>query len=92
MSDEDRIRSSGSRTAPLSLQKEITAMRNTSFDLRPLGPPTDVGELTVSLRPSALQCVRCGQVFRQHDAQAVDDGIRFVCSGCGLDALEVAAT
>ena len=56
---------------------------------RPLGPPTEVGELAVALRPGALLCVRCGQVFHQHDVQAFDDGVRFVCEGCGLAAIEV---
>lgn len=67
-----------------------SAMHNDSFDSRPLAPPTPVGEQAVSLRPGALRCVRCMQVFHQHDAQAFGDGLRFVCSGCGLDALEVA--
>ena len=58
-------------------------------NFRPLGPPTDVGELAVSLRPGALRCVRCSRPFQQQDAQAIDDGLRFVCEGCGLDALEV---
>jgi len=60
--------------------------------LRPLAAPTLVGEFAITLRAGALRCTGCGRIFRQHDirAQAFDEGIRFICEGCGLDALEIA--
>jgi hypothetical protein len=78
-------------TTPTAPASADTLLQNNLNRFRPLGPPADVGDLAVSLRVGALRCIRCSYVFRQRDAQALEDGVRFVCGGCGLDALEVLA-
>jgi hypothetical protein len=63
-------------------------MRTNAPNLRPLGSPTEVGDLNVNLRPGSLRCVGCGREFRQINVQPSDGGVRFICA-CGLEALEV---
>jgi hypothetical protein len=56
---------------------------------RPLAPPTQIGDMWVRLRPGSLRCETCGHVFKQHEAEVTDGGVRFACH-CGADILGIA--